>query len=156
MMIRLIRPLLCLLILLPGLSQASPLDQAVFTDLNGRQVKLTALRGKSVIVNFWGTWCGPCRKEMPMLNAFSQKWQSRNVVVLGIALDEKKSVQQFVQQQKIHYPIWIGDENSTDLLPALGNPTINIPFTLLIDKNGQILQRWIGEISEATLQKALN
>ncbi|TDR80368.1 TlpA family protein disulfide reductase [Paludibacterium purpuratum] len=150
------RLLACSLALLANFALAGPLDQAAFTDLAGRQVHLTDLRGKTVLVNFWGTWCGPCRKEMPMLNAMRQKWRGRNVEVVGIALDEKKPVQQFIQQQKINYPIWLGDENTTDLLPQLGNPAISVPFTLLIDKNGAILQRWVGEVSEASLKKALS
>lgn len=146
---------LCLL-LLPLSTQANPLDQASLTDLTGRQVSLSALRGKTVLVNFWGTWCGPCRQEMPMLNALHQQEKKNGVEVIGIALDEKKPVVDFIKQNKISYPIWLGDENSTDLLPKLGNPTINIPFTLLIDAKGNISQRWIGTVSANTLKTALS
>ncbi|MBV8047284.1 MAG: TlpA family protein disulfide reductase [Paludibacterium sp.] len=137
------------------MTQAGPLDNTAFTDLNGHAVKLADLRGKTVLVNFWGTWCGPCRKEMPMLDALRQKWKNRGVEVIGIALDDKKAVIPFIQQQKIHYPIWLGDENTTDLLPTLGDPGINVPFTLLIDKNGAISQHWIGAVEQKPLEKAI-
>lgn len=136
-------------------AQASVLDDQAFTDLDGHRVTLAALRGKTVLVNFWGTWCGPCRKEMPELDALREKWKARKLEVVGIALDDKKAVLPYIRQKKIHYPVWLGDDNTMGLLPALGNPAINVPFTLLIDKTGAIQRRWIGAIDPGQLQQAI-
>jgi len=155
-----IRLRFCALVLLccwlPALATAANvLDTSHFNDLNSRPASISALRGKVILVNFWATWCAPCRKEMPMLNRLSSEWGRRGIQVVGIALDNKPEVVAFVRQNKIRYPIWLGDDQSMDLLPALGNAAIGLPFTVLLDRQGRQIASWTGQLSEPLLVKAL-
>lgn len=134
---------------------ATPLDNSRFTDLKGQPTSVSALRGKLLLVNFWATWCAPCRKEMPMLDRMRQKSLGRGIEVIGIALDNKAEVQAFVRQNKIHYPIWLGDDKAMDLMPQMGNAAIALPFTVLLDRQGRQLASWTGQLSEPMLNKAL-
>jgi len=147
---------LLVVLLLPCLAHAAgPLDQSPFTDLNGHASNVMALRGKMTLVNFWASWCSPCRQEMPMLDKLRQQWQTHGIEVLGIALDDKAAVQAFIRQSKIRYPIWLGDDRTLDQMPALGNPAMALPFTLLLDRQGRVVARWSGQLSATMLKQAL-
>jgi thiol-disulfide isomerase/thioredoxin len=145
-----------LLLLLPCLALAdSPLFNSHFTDLSGQPVSMSSLRGKVTLVNFWATWCPPCRQEMPMLDKLSQEWRDQGISVVGIALDDAPAVRIFISQRKIHYRVWMGDDGTMDLLPQLGNQAIVLPFTLLLDARGNKIASWTGQLSEPLLRKAL-
>jgi thiol-disulfide isomerase/thioredoxin len=151
--------LICLLVLsllLPGLSSAaSALDTSPFSGLDGRPVKIQSLKGKVVVANFWATWCAPCREEAPMLNRLSRQWKNRGIVIVGIALDNKPAVQRFVAQEKIAYPVWLGNDSTMDLLPEMGNPAMGLPFTVILDPQGKQVGTLLGLLKEADLQRAL-
>lgn len=139
--------------LLPA--QAAPLDDARFSDLQGRPTQLSTLRGKVTVINFWATWCGPCREEMPMLNTLRQRLAGKGVEVVGIALDNKVEVNNFVRQLNINYPIWLGNSQTTTLMRALGNPSGGLPYTLVLDRRGNVAARLLGRVSESTLHSAI-
>jgi thiol-disulfide isomerase/thioredoxin len=132
-----------------------PLDQGHLTTLNGRPATLAALHGKVLLVNFWATWCAPCRREMPLLQRQAAQWQRHGIEIIGIALDNRAAVQEFVQRQAIRYPIWLADDQVTSLMPALGNPASVLPFSMLLDRQGQQIARWTGIVSEQQLKQAL-
>ena len=112
--------------------------------LDGNTVSLSDLRGSPVIINFWATWCGPCRSEMPFIQEIYNEWQDRGLVILAINLRETSSlVSQFIQDNNLSFPV---------LLDANGNVALEynvtgIPTTFFIDKDGIIQESKIGPFS---------
>uniref|UniRef100_A0A4W5LCX2 Peroxiredoxin-5, mitochondrial n=1 Tax=Hucho hucho TaxID=62062 RepID=A0A4W5LCX2_9TELE len=113
------------------------------------------LAGKVTLVNFWATWCAPCRKEMPLLSALAPRLAARQVKFVGIALDQPAEVAAFLKQVPVSYPILMSDGEGIALMRTLGNRSGGLPFTVLLDEQGQVLTRLSGLLSEAELMKAL-
>ena len=115
--------------------------------LDGESWSLAERRGKVVLVNYWATWCPPCRTETPGLVRLANEYKSRGLEVAGISLDEDRSlVPQFVSEYKISYPI---------LFPAnsdLAQMIEAIPMTLLYDRQGRMAKRYVGAVSESTFK----
>ena len=110
-------------------------------DLNGHPVSLTALRGHPVLLDFWATWCGPCRISIPEVDAFYQRHQSEGLRVVGIDMDDDPSdVYGFVKQYRMSYPVVLGANS-----PVAGNFGVEgLPTFVLIDPNGKVVQRIEG------------
>jgi cytochrome c biogenesis protein CcmG/thiol:disulfide interchange protein DsbE len=133
---------LCLGVLLMGAAHAAPIAAGrpapsfVLKDSAGKPIKLAALKGRVVLLNFWATWCAPCRVEMPWFEEFSKKYQDKGLAVLGVSLDDGgwKAIQPVVGKLQVTYPIVLGDDKVSksyglgDLLPA----------TFLVDRTGKI------------------
>ncbi len=119
------------------------------TDLNGKQVKLSDYRGKVVFLNFWATWCPPCKKEIPDFVELQKKYSNQSFTFIGIALDDYQSVVRFVKDNKINYPVVIGDEA---LVKKYGNIR-GIPTSFLIGKDGKIVQRYEGFRTKEVFEK---
>jgi len=116
--------------------------------LTGTSVKLSDLRGHIVVVNFWATWCPPCRSEVPALQAAYQKYQSQNLILLGVDLKEDAAtIQQFIAPYGVTYPIVRDADGSV----AAQYQVAGIPTTLVVDANGVIRARHIGPITEEQL-----
>ncbi|SME91932.1 TlpA family protein disulfide reductase [Pseudogulbenkiania subflava] len=149
-------PLLCAVLLTALPAAASPaLERARFIDLAGRNAALTQYKGKVTVVNFWATWCSPCREEMPMLNAVRTRLAPRGVEVVGVALDDKVSVGNYLRSTRVSYPIVLGDGNTLDLMRAIGNPAGGLPYTVVLDRSGKQVATLIGKLSEQTLLQAV-
>jgi peroxiredoxin len=133
--------------------------QSVFTanfpDQNGVEQSLNAYKGKIVILNFWATWCEPCREEMPELSALHEALKSKNVVVLGIAIDDINAIKEFSQEIKVSYPIFSGETNGMELAMQLGNNKGVLPYTVIIKPDGTIHKVFFGRISKKLLETAL-
>lgn len=111
-------------------------------DLNGQAVSLSSLRGKPVLLNFWATWCGPCRQEMPYLQQINAEWAPKGLVLLAIDIGESSAqVKTFLETNDLSLPTLL-DSNRT-VSTRLYNITA-IPTTFFIDKNGIIQQKKIG------------
>lgn len=148
--------LAALLCLLPLAASAAPtLAQTRFTDQSGSSVSLRAYQGKVVLVNFWATWCSPCREEMPMLNALREKLAPKGVEVVGVALDNKAETYNFARQLKINYPIVLGDSDTLSLLRSLGNPAGALPYSIILDRNGKQVGSLLGRLNEKNLEETL-
>ncbi|MFI5353725.1 MAG: TlpA family protein disulfide reductase, partial [Candidatus Binatales bacterium] len=124
-------------------TQPRPIDFAL-KDLRGRVTKLSDLRGHPVIVDFWATWCGPCRKQIPELKAIYKHYQSRGLIVIGVACDTVmgdgvKAIEPFVKEMKIPYPILLADEALVDKLDLQ-----YIPITYFVSADGTVLSRVLG------------
>jgi thiol-disulfide isomerase/thioredoxin len=111
----------------------------------GGEVVMQSLRGKPLLINFWATWCAPCIKEMPEIDQFAREFSKREGQVLGLAIDGLAPVRQFLSKVKVGFPIGLGGLDGTDLIHQLGNLQGSLPFTVLIDADGQIVQRKMGE-----------
>ena len=121
-------------------------------DLNGEPQTLSSQLTKVTLVNFWATWCAPCREEMPVFNAVHQKYQDKGFGILGLAIDNPHSTAAFVQQLNITYPILMAENEGWDLLSQTGNPKNLMPYSFLIDQNGKVLETKLGPLHEKELE----
>jgi thiol-disulfide isomerase/thioredoxin len=142
-------------LLLPAYAKPT-LESARFTELaTNKPISLPSLHGRVTVVNFWATWCGPCREEMPMLDSLARKLGPRGVTVVGVALDNKADVQPFVKQLKISYPIWLGDADTLNLMRSSGNVSGGLPYTVVLDRNGKPVATLLGQLNEKLVMDAL-
>jgi peroxiredoxin len=124
-------------------------------DENGQLQAISQWKGKIIVLNFWATWCPPCREEMPELSALNTEWHNKNVIVLGIALDEIGLVKEFDEENNISYPLLADEENGANLAFNLGNDKSALPFTVIIKPDGSIAKTYFGRISKALLEGTL-
>jgi len=125
------------------------------SDVLAMKQSLSQWQGKILVVNFWATWCAPCREEMPAFSRLQQKFADKGVQFVGIAFDNADKVRQFSLETPVSYPLLIG---ATDLLPitaGLGNLAGGLPFTVLIDRNGNLLETRLGIWKESTFEAIL-
>jgi len=135
---------------------SAPLYAATFIGMDGRPVNLAQLRGKVAVVNFWATWCPPCLREMPDLVTAYAKHQNQGVAFIGIAVeDDPERVKEFARANKINFPLATGKENGIALMQTLGNSVAGLPYTLVLDAQGNIVATRRGPISPARLEQAL-
>ncbi|MBS0355041.1 MAG: TlpA family protein disulfide reductase [Proteobacteria bacterium] len=124
-------------------------------DAKGTQQPFSTWKGKVLVVNFWATWCPPCRKEIPAFSALSRKYAGKGVQFVGISIDTAKNVTGFQAKQVVDYPLVIGDPSLVQLTEELGNSAQGLPFTLVIDRSGSISLIKLGELSEQELDRKL-
>jgi peroxiredoxin len=123
-------------------------------DINGNDVKLSSFKGKVVLLNFWATWCGPCKIEIPWFNEFHQKYKDRGFVVVGISADDTvEQLKPFVAEYKMTYPVLVG-LGREDVQEALG-PVWGLPTTLLISRDGKICSKHMGLGPRAEFEKGI-
>ena len=115
-------------------------------DLKNQGQPLNQWKGKSLLVNFWATWCTPCVQEMPELSALQSENKLPNVQVIGIGIDTAENMQTFSSKYKISYPLYVGGVTGTDLLRKLGDHAGGLPFSVLITPNGQIKKVYLGRL----------
>jgi thiol-disulfide isomerase/thioredoxin len=121
----------------------------------GGQLTLGALRGRPLLLNFWATWCPPCVSEMPLLDRFHREHAASGWQMAGLAVDNLAPVNEFLAKHPVAYPIGLAGVGGIDLARRLGNGGGALPFSVLFDKNGHVVQRKLGAISEADLQSWL-
>lgn len=119
-------------------------------DLEGKNFKLTELRGKPVVLDFWATWCGPCRASMPHLSALQERYASQGLVVLGLSLDDLPApqVRRFADRLGVRFRLAMADEQVMD---AYG-PIRSIPTTFFISRKGEVVRRVVGYIDRETME----
>lgn len=127
-----------------------PAPELILTDLPGKPVRLSDMRGQVVLLNNWATWCPPCKEEMPELQAYFQAHQAEGFVLVAIAeSDTIEAVQAFVQRQKLTFPIWLDPKNLS--LAAFGN--MSMPNSYVIDRTGAVRFAWTGPINRDILEQ---
>ncbi|MCW5624049.1 MAG: TlpA family protein disulfide reductase [Burkholderiales bacterium] len=124
-------------------------------DLEGGQSSLSKWNGKVLVVNFWATWCAPCRAEMPVFVRMQSELGGKGLQFVGVAIDEQPKVRMFAQEIGVNYPILVGELDAVELARAFGNTLGALPFTVVIDRNGQIVRTFLGELNEAKLLAAV-
>lgn len=124
-------------------------------NLNGKTEKLSDYHGKIVVLNFWATWCVPCRKEMPLFVHLQQQYESRGVQFIAVSVDGPESqteVPEFVRKHKISFPVWVGGTSEMQAAFRLGT---GLPATIIIDQSGKACFRIIGESKREQLVSRL-
>lgn len=124
-------------------------------DLNGNKARLSDYAGGIVVLNFWATWCGPCKEELPRLAKMADQYSAQNVVFVLASIDEQKklgAVRDFVAQQKVSLPVLVGAD--VDLLEQLSGTNV-VPATLIIDDKGEIVRAINGEAREEDIKEAV-
>jgi thiol-disulfide isomerase/thioredoxin len=137
-----------------------PLFAATFPNENGKPQSLKQYAGKIIVLNFWATWCEPCREEMPELSALHDAYKNKNVVVLGVAVDEVAAISQFTKETKVSYPLFAADMQGMEIANHLGNDKSVLPYTVIIKADGSVAKTYFGRVTkpllEQTLTKLLN
>ncbi len=141
-------------------AQAGPasdvLYAASFSSLDGQTVKLDTLRGKVAVVNFWATWCPPCRRELPDLVAVHARYRERGVAFIGVAVEDNAAlVREFAGAYGITYPLVTGKDQGVALMQELGNAVAGLPYTLVLDAGGSVVAMRRGPMDEERLEQAL-
>lgn len=130
----------------PEDAAVASLMQTRLPDTQNKARHLAEWRGKTLLVNFWATWCPPCVAEMPELVQLQADMGSRNVQIIGIGIDSPTNIQQFAQKLNISYPLLMAGVEGTELSRQLGNQGGGLPFTVLIGADGQVKQTYIGRL----------
>ncbi len=122
---------------------------------NGVSQALSQYKGKIIVLNFWATWCPPCREEMPELSQLQDEYKNKNVVLLGIAVDELALVKAFSQATPVSYPIFSAEIDGMTLGVNLGNDKGILPYTVIINSDGRIVKTFFGRINKSLLSATL-
>jgi thiol-disulfide isomerase/thioredoxin len=123
------------------------LPDITLADLDGKPTKLSSFGGRPLMVNFWATWCAPCRREIPLLNKIRMQRRAQNGEIVGVAVDFKDEVLKFTKTTPIKYPLLMGEEDGLAAAEAFGMG-MAFPFSVFIDSKNRILTIKIGELHE--------
>jgi thiol-disulfide isomerase/thioredoxin len=133
----------------------SALFAATFTDPAGASRALGQFEGKVLVINFWATWCEPCRAEMPAFDRLHQRWVGRGVQFVGLSDEPTEKAQQFWRGLGIGYPLWTGGDQVADLSRRLGNRVGGLPHTVVVSPRGMVVAQKVGPYTEAELDSLL-
>jgi thiol-disulfide isomerase/thioredoxin len=125
-------------------------------DTAGVAQPLSQWRGKVVVVNFWATWCDPCREEMPEFVRAQQEFGPRGLQFVGIAIDQKEKVDRFAKELDLNYPALIAGYDAIDLTKDLGNSLLALPFTVVLDRQGRIARTHLGPMKPGQLRSIIS
>ncbi len=123
--------------------------------LNETKISLSDYKGKLVLLNFWASWCPPCRAEIPGFIKIQNEYKDKNFTIIGLALEDKTDALRYAKEIGINYPIAYGIETVHDVASAYGNPNGGLPYTVLISPEQKILSVFSGFLSEEKLKKML-
>ena len=143
------------------LRRGDPIPDFTLQSLDGEPVKLSSLRGKIVVLNFWATWCLPCRREMPLLDTIQDEYQERGVTIIGVNLSEPAElVRPFIESMNVDYPIWVDCPTSdpiysrtSELFQRLGG--VGLPTTYFIGPDRVLRDIRVGELNRGILQQGI-
>jgi len=121
-------------------------------DTDGVEHALAEWSGKHRLLNFWATWCAPCRREIPLLKAFQDEHGANGFQIIGIAVDFPEDVARYAESAEFNYPILVGQEDAMAIAETSGVDFIGMPFTMIVASDGELLNSHMGEIHEADLE----
>ena len=125
-------------------------------DAEGIAHRLSEWDGKLVLLNFWATWCGPCREEMPLLSQTRAQFSARGFEVVGIAIDDAGSVQDFLKDSPVRYPILVGGDDEANPSLLFGDTRSVLPYSVLIGRDGKLIAQRAGSFSASGLASWLS
>src|SRR6267142_5092386 len=131
-------------------SDRKPAPEFTLKDSTGAQVKLSDYEGKVVLLNFWATWCGPCKLEIPWFVEFEQKYKDKGFSVIGVSMDEEgwNVIKPFLAEEKVNYRVLLGNDSVGTLYGGVDS----LPTTFVIDREGRIAATHIGLVSKSDYQ----
>jgi thiol-disulfide isomerase/thioredoxin len=141
---------------LAPMAQAKRAPNLELKSLDGNTQKLSDLRGSIVVLNFWATWCGPCREELPLLSKLSQEYAAKKVRFIAVSMDDLKDrakIDDFLSRQKLGMEVWLGAD--LDMLERAGLGNV-LPATMILDEQGEIVARIHGEAREQDVKAPLD
>lgn len=135
-----------------------PLRRPDFTlsDPAGQHHSVAEWDGRLLVVNFWATWCAPCRREIPLLNRLAAEPAAKDLTVLGIAVDFPDDVRTFLTKMPLNYPVLIGEQDGLDVATAFGVRDMAFPFTAFVDRHGRVFSVHLGELHESDVRTTLS
>lgn len=125
-------------------------------DARGRELSLAQFRDRIVVVNFWATWCAPCREELPMFASIQREFGGKGVQFVGIAVDQADKVAALVDELRIDFPALVGGYGALELSRTLGNRLAALPFTVVLDREARVVHTQLGPLTEVQLRSILN
>jgi thiol-disulfide isomerase/thioredoxin len=123
--------------------------EVTLADRDGKPRSLSEWNGKPQVINFWATWCAPCRREIPMLNALAGDPAFDGFALIGIAVDIRDDVLDFMRTTPINYTVLIGEQDALDAARSFGMASLGLPFTVFVDASGRIVTLHLGELHRA-------
>lgn len=132
---------------------AQAILSASLPDLQGENQEVSQWLGKVMVVNFWATWCTPCREEIPEFIEAQKKYGEEGLIFIGIAIDQADKVKMFSQEFGINYPVLVGSFNTWSLLEAAGNRHSALPYTVVINRSGELVENYLGRVDLKKLEK---
>jgi thiol-disulfide isomerase/thioredoxin len=139
----------------PATVPALPIFELALADLNGQMQSFAQWRGKVLIINYWATWCHPCREEMPGFSRLQDKYRDKGVQFVGISIDTVDKIIEFQKTTPVTYPLLIGDISIMENSAKLGNVRQALPFTAVFDREGSLSATKLGRLSEPELERQL-
>jgi len=124
-------------------------------DADGHEQRLDQWKGRVIVVNFWATWCVPCREEMPRFVKAQQEFGPRGLQFVGIAVDQPDKIRQFASELALNYPSLVGGYGALELSKTLGNRVMALPFTIILDRKGRVAYTQLGVVQSEKLNSIL-
>jgi len=135
---------------------AAALFEHTFSDADGKPQALAQWKGRWLLVNFWATWCAPCVEEMPDLQRVHDEYRGGDLSVVGLAIDNPSAVKRFRDSLQLQLPLLIAGASGTELARQLGNTSGALPYTVLVDQSGTIVQSKLGQLRDPELRSWLS
>jgi len=124
-------------------------------DLTGKMRSTDEWKNKVMVLNFWATWCPPCVKEIPFFTQLQEKYAQQGLQFVGIAIDSAKNVRQFIKLIEINYPVLVEEQKAIRIAESLGNQSGILPFTVVVNRDGEIITRHLGEFTQQDVELLL-
>ena len=125
-------------------------------DVEGTPHDFSEWQGKNRVLNFWATWCAPCRREIPLLKAFQDKQRDNGFQVIGIAVDFPEPVARYAEAAEFNYPILVGEQDAMAVAESSGVEFVGLPFTMFVASDGELLSAYIGELHQSHLDTVVD
>ena len=136
-----------------GAKSTSPVRGLEMPTPTGARLNLDAFAGRKLLLNFWATWCPPCVHELPLLNRFQREHEQQGWQVVGLAVDDATAVVAFMRKTPLSFPVGMVKADGLALSRSLGNEQGALPFTVVLDRQGRVTQRKIGQLSSSDLDR---
>jgi thiol-disulfide isomerase/thioredoxin len=129
---------------------------AAVTTPDGKPQSLALYKGRPIVVNFWASWCGPCVEEMPELSALQREYAKKGIQFVGLGVDSSANIKTFLQKVHVDYPVYVAGFGGADVARAFGNTAGGLPYTVVIDANGNVRATKLGQIKPDELRRTLD